>query len=388
MAEDEFDFDEGGAEASLDDFFQPAEKKPDEESPSIDEFFEPPSGQAAGPAEGGDQLPMDRDQAQEERQAAPPPPVAPGETGPGEQAPEQEQPADEGGEEGFLARNWLWIVIGLVVVAVGLGGTYFAMSILFKPDVAEIVAADKPSDKKAAKKARERPAQEKPAQPAASQEKPGEKAAAKTAPSKNSGAEKAAPTQPTKQAEDKQAESEELAKAAAETGTGKKSATKNAKPAVRSTGGPYKVQVGAYMLEASKKQPQERLQKLGYSDYHYVPMSRSLKVYHVLVGEDLEKGEADKIRTRLDSMGFKAEALAEPDGYKVRAYSYGDYGTARRTREKIRKAGLSPVTIRSETKQVTLDQLRVGGYASRSQARKAQRHLQRSGFKGAIIVKE
>jgi hypothetical protein len=155
-------------------------------------------------------------------------------------------------------------------------------------------------------------------------------------------------------------------------------------PAAPSTGGPYTVQVGSYLLATSKIQPEQQLRALGYDDFHYVPERRRIKVYHVLVGKNLTPAASNQVTARLKELGY----MPEPVTGAVKAYSYGNLATAQTTRQKILKAGLKPVEIKPETKDATLDQLRVGGYSSQAQAQRVRNELRRRGFKDAMVVKE
>jgi len=382
---DDFNLDdmdlEGGQEASLDDFFEPAssEQKDKAQGPSVDDFFAPPSGDES-------KLPMDpskADQAPPPQPAeATPPPVPAEAVGKGAGAAEA---------PGFLRRNLLWIIIGAAVVVLGLGGAYFGMTIFLKPGMPQVATApvkpaSKPSPKKPAPTAvpaRQAPSPDKPssvqAEPGGADKGAG-KAPAEPA-DKQPAKEPAAVKTITPKPEPGAAVKAPLAKPAGEPAP-------SPSPPVKSTGGPYMVQVGAYMLEASKIEPERRLKELGYADFHYEPLRRTIKIYHVLVGENLTRDKALEIMNKLSGLGYKPQIQNDSGGYKVLAYSYGSYSTAKSTRSKIQRAGLSPVMIKSETKSVTMDQLRVGGYKNRTEANKTLRHLKNSGFPGAIVVKK
>lgn len=153
--------------------------------------------------------------------------------------------------------------------------------------------------------------------------------------------------------------------------------------AVASSGGNYCVAVGAYMLAASKRDPEAQLSGMGYSNYHYVPFNRRLKIYHVYAGKNLDAQEASQIRDQLVGLGYAAEI----SGDRVLVYSYGKSSIANATKSKVQQAGIRPVEVRSEVRDVTLDQLRVGGY-SKSEAKKVLSQLRRAGFRDAILVRE
>jgi hypothetical protein len=107
-------------------------------------------------------------------------------------------------------------------------------------------------------------------------------------------------------------------------------------------------------------------------------------VYHVLVGKNLDPAASNQVMARLKELGYMPEQVTGA----VKAYSYGNLATAQATRQKILKAGLKPVEIKPETKEATLDQLRVGGYSSKAQAQRVRDELRRHGFDDAMVVKE
>jgi len=403
MPDDEFSLDDDGfgsdTESSLDDFFQPTSPKKEKEEgadqvggeePSIDDFFSPPSPPAGGPeppeSEG---LPIEKGKVAEtpppaepmfgtdddEPDIVEPPPM------PEEEAYEEEEGAEKG--PGFLKRNLLWIVVGLAVVAVGLGGTYFAMTVLFGPDQEQVAKAPPKSPEKKASPKKAQPKKSQPAKTAAANTKTGEKGAIKA----GGEAEKKPPVSITSEPETKKTAPPPEPKKEPVPPPEPQKEPKGHQP-VPNTFGPYSVQVGSYMLEASKDEPERKLKELGYATLSYAPFERTLKVYHVLVGQDMTREKAQEVMKQLEDLGYAPELMPEQGGYVVKAYSYGSYSTAKSTRSKLRKAGVPPVTIRSETKQATLDQLRVGSYKTRTDANKALRDLKKNGFSSAIIVKE
>lgn len=375
MPDDKFNFDDngdsgfGGSEASLDDFFEPAASEPakGKKGPSIDDFFAPPSPPSKPDLSFSDsQLPVKKGPVPDA--ALGPAPGLSDLSGP----PLEDETLEGPSEKGFLTRNWLWLVIGVLVVIVGLGGTYLVMTMFFKPEpppVAAVKPKPRPRPQKPEPPAPDNP---QPEQPGAKPEvqppetapavKPPEVTPPETKPEENKPA-----TPPPAPVEPKPEKKHEP---------------------VASTGGPYKVQVGSYMLEASKVEPESILKELGYNDFHYAPEQQTLKMYHVMVGKDLTREQANEMMGRIEKLGYAPEMVPGAGGYRVKAYSYGSYSIAKSTRSKISGAGLGPVTIESETSQVTLDQLRVGSYKTKTEADKALRDLKRSGFPNAIIVKE
>lgn len=404
MPDDEFNLDDAGfesdSEESLDDFFQPAgtSEKEGGEDPAIDDFFAPPSAAegpetsterapapppASAPVSAPDHLPIEKErvadlpaesQGLEAAQFAPAAPMEADE--------EQEAPVKE---KGFLGKNWLLLLIGFLVIIVGGAGGYLAVDYFIlnkKTDkVAQVKPPQKPSKRPKAKPAAKKPVNKKKPPPASPTKKPSglstkkgdEKNVAKTGKEKPK---KAAPVA---------AKTTKKTKPAPKP---KKKSPRRSGAAVASTGGDYSVQVGSYMLEASKKGPENLMRQLGYSDHHYVPYSTTLKIYHVLAGKKLSREAAGNIIKQLKGMGYVPELWPESEGYKVLVYSYGSYSVAKSTRRNVTKAGISPVTIKTETKRVSLDQLRIGSYASRLDAKKALGDLKRHGFKKAVIVKE
>jgi cell division protein FtsN len=420
MADDEFDLEDpvsgDDAEADLDDFFQPADASDgaEDKGTSVDDFFSEPD-EGGGLDAATEKLPVDP------AKAATDPVELFGDSEPvGLQEAEPEsrdsiKPPDEGdagtSEKGFFARNLiLLIILALVVLLGGSGGFLFYSLVLKKSDTKTVAAKDskksgvkaRPSGNKAVKKSDASKKDDKKAAPPA-----GEKTAGKAGSDKKSAkpaqkggdskadASKKTPDKKTRAKTDKKSETTDkkaggATVAAAAPASAKKVGQAKGRKPVPSTGGPYTVQVGAYMLKASKEDPEKSLARLGYSkDFRYVPDYRRVKIYHVIVGDNLSRDEAMKIKSKLQDMDYAApELMPEGTGYRVKVYSYGKMSVARSTKNKLAKSGLGNIQIKAETKEVTLDQLRVGSYATMADAKKAQRDLKRGGFKEAIIVKE
>ncbi|MFO8056418.1 MAG: SPOR domain-containing protein [bacterium] len=437
MADDDFSFDDnekGDDDGfSLDDFFGGDEKKSGESEgggPSIDDFFG-----STDESQPDDSLPMDRQQAQE----TPPPGGGGGEApapdpfaaetpeaGPAPAEPDfseertEPPPEAELGEEateseggGFLARNWLLLVIGVLAILVVGSGGFLGYTYFFgdggKPLTQKTIpaAADKDRDQKKdqekeKKKPSEKAADKKAKKAAVSvgtdveKEKAPDKKAAATKKKKESEKEsekekkepagggkspsskKAEPDSPSKKPEKKSAEPKEPEKKVAKAGH----------QPVKSTGGPYTVQVASYMMDASKKKPESKLKELGYNDYHYVKEHRRLWKHNVYAGEDLSRKKARQIVDKLEDMGYAPRMERHGQGYRVLVYSYGSKSVANSTRRKVARAGVQPVKVESEKKKADLDQLRVGHFSSRYKARKAQQDLRRNGFRSAYVVRE
>ncbi len=418
MPKDEFDLEDtnfNGAETSLDDFFQPAdkaaEKKP-AKGPSVDDFFAPAGGEPKPSAEtmpvskkGMKPAPDVFDDIKSDEPAGPEaPPVPLGGEGAEAAAP----------EKGFLARNWIIFVIAALVIVLGGSGGFLAVNYFLKPKTTVAQAPARPAavkpkpvkPKPAAAPAAPAPgsAETKPAEPM----KPAPAAAAKPAepmkPAPAAGtkpAPGAKPVEPVKPAPAAKPGSKEAMKPAGKPAPAAKPAVAMIVPPAKvpapkpghvpvptSGSGEYMVQVGSYMLESSKKGPEATLESLGYSQFHYVAESRRLTVYHLYAGKDLSRGDADALATKLEGMGYAPAVVPEGMAYRVEVYSYGSSGVAKSTRSKLLKAGIKNLEIKSETKVVTLSQLRVGGFSSQALAKKALADIRRGGLRGAVIVRE
>lgn len=460
MPKDEFDLEDtafsDGAEASLDDFFTPADqaaekkvaapKKPGK-GPSVDDFFSEPGAEDTKPS--AETLPVDKKRLQEVGAEAFSDMPSGEPTGP--ESPPLLQEGEEGAapesapSKGFLARNWIiFLVAGLVIVLGGSGG-FLAVNYFMKPKPELAAAKPKEEPNKAKKPAmpvKKKPEAPEAAKPLVSESAPGQPTnPAPTSETKPNQAPAGEPKPAALKPEGKEAAKPEKTAAVApvsetKTATGKPGAKETLKPgektpslppvpetkpatakpmaekplkpaptpakpapelamaekpavsAVPSTGGPYTVQVGSYMLEPSKKEPEDTLRRLGYTDYHYVPERRRLKIYHVFVGKNLARDQAQQVMSQLEDMGYSPEIVSDGAAFKVKVYSYGNSQVASSTRGKLVKAGMKNVEIKSETMDVTLDQLRAGKFATRTQAQKALNDIKRGGLKGAIIVKE
>jgi cell division septation protein DedD len=431
MPDDDFNFDDndkgGDNDFALDDFFGGEQK--DEEGaksgsggPSIDDFFG-----SADASEGSEEsLPMDRDEvmdvppsAAERREAPAPDPFAsdtPEEAAPAEPDFSEERtepPPDEyAGEEaeeaeggGFLSRNWLLLVIAVLVVLVVGSGGFLGYTYLFGNGgdsggtKATAALTDKDKDKgtspdKADKKINKAAAGKVPAPAGKSNDKKDKKSADKKTPQdKTKTADKkstaTASVKPPSPKDKDQAKQKDSAKPPDK--PDRKPPEKSASSghqAVASTGGAYTVQVASYMMDASKKHPEKELKKLGYNDYHYVKEYRRLWIYDVYAGKGLSRKEARELVEKIEDMGYAPRLEREGPGYSVLVYSYGSKSVANSTRRKLSKAGIKSVRVNADKKKVGLDQLRVGHFSSRYQARKAQRDLRRNGFRSAYVLKE
>ncbi len=152
--------------------------------------------------------------------------------------------------------------------------------------------------------------------------------------------------------------------------------------------GPYTIQVGSYMMKESMAGPEQRLARLGFSDYHYVDTKRTMRVYDVYAGGVIKRSEAEEIKAELAAIGFKPSLKKQKgDSYRVLAYSYGSRSVANQSKAKIEKAGISKVEVKTEKRTVTLHQLRVGHFSSSRSAQSAINTLKKAGF-DTILIKE
>ena len=487
MAKDDIDLESDGiednAEASLDDFFQPADKAGEASGePSIDDFFAEPLPKPKGktpsktapkqPPEApisddfdldrSDEVPGVETDAKKAKGYKPPLPPAEEPAAPAAEPGEAAPPAEK--KKGGAAKFIIMGLVVMVVLASGLVGGYYLVSKFFlskKPTEnlaqKDNLAPTQPKDKGTTGDKNATPPTDKgktgEAQPPKTETDAGKKtetpkpetSGAKTEPPKtgaDSGVKPETPkTEPGAKSEppktgadagkksdvaatggDKKTETpktepgkSEPPKTGAEADkksdggkkeTGKEAGdkksvasvdTKNITPPatetppekksghqpVTSDGGPFSVQVGSYYLETSKKRPLALLSELGYTEYHFTPEYQRVRLYHVLVGHNLSGDEAQKIKTQLEGLGYAASLEGQGS---VKAYSYGSSAIARTTQKKLLDAGFKDVHIKSETRDVNMDQLRVGKF-SKARADRALRDLRQAGFKGAIIVR-
>jgi cell division protein FtsN len=167
-----------------------------------------------------------------------------------------------------------------------------------------------------------------------------------------------------------------------------KPAAEKPKKTVGISKGPYTIQVGSYMMKESMAGPEEKLFRLGLTDYHYLDTERTMRVYDVYVGGIMKKSEAEAIQADLAGIGFKPTLKKEKgDSCRVLAYSYGSRSVANQTKAKIEKAGIGKVEVKSGRRRVTLHQLRVGHFSSARDAQGAINTLKKAGF-DTILVKE
>lgn len=370
MADDDFslDGDSSNVEASLDDFFQPAagpdaqpkEAAPSRPSPPVD-IFEP----GLSPSE------------------PPPPPVS------------EPEPAAEGEKRirKIFSTKLLIIIVAVLGVAVLGAAGYFAYSFFFakdaEPDQPAVVKTAPPVPIKKPAKVEE------PVDKKVATEKPADKAADSA---KDDSVTKAAPTpkkKPKKKPLKDKASTAEPEPDVKEPVKAKEPAKEPFKPPAKEpvktaaiSKGPYTIQVGSYMMEASMDGPEKSLSRLGFMDFHYVDINRTLNVYDVFVGGLMTKAEAGKVKSDLEGLGYEPTLKKEKlDTYRVLAYSYGSKTVANKTKSNIEKAGIGNVEIKSGRRKVTLHQLRVGHYASKTDAQKDMSSLRKAGF-DTILIKE
>lgn len=379
-------------EASLDDFFQPSTE------PSRPAATAPAKGAKVAPSD--KRLPVDRDQPFPDAASEQPPQLEVTDA-----EPASEEPKAKTG--GLFSNKLLLVIIGVLIVAVIGAGSFFAYTMFFSPK--EEVAATAPPPPKP------KPAttQETPAAPPAAEKAeaktpstpPGKTPAEGPAPAaakpekKKKGGAAPAPAQPAAHPEKPQAAAKgqpaPKPKAAGKESAAKQPETKKtpspppppappAKVALASSG-PYRIQVGAYALAASQVEPVSKLKELGLTDYNFVPRDQKIHLYDVAVGQALEKAKADELAKKLKDMGFVPRLEPNGAGSKVIAYSYGNRGDADRAKAKIERAGLGKVSIASSTRTMTVQQLRVGHFPSRSAAQATLSRLLKAGFRPVIV---
>ncbi len=402
MADDEFTLEdddavEPNAEASLDDFFQPAgETGAESPATQVDPISAP-----ADPITADVSLPIERDLPGPEDadigaiddlgadfSNSIPGPAAP------EMQPEalddysEEELDDKKPSKGLLPDKLLIIIIAALAIGVVGAGGYLLYSFLVKEEEPAITAPEKmPKAVPVAKSPKPKKASDSPD----AQDMQAAKADKQDTPVEAPKKAKPARKKPKKAREPKAAPTPEPVKTEklpkpAKPKVAKASPKAIAKPAAYKAPakGRYSLQIGAYMLDASKAEPERKLRNLGFSDYHYVDMRRTMGIYDVVVGRGLSKDESNKVISKLKGMGYVPQAKS--DG-SILVYSYSSKSIAYQTKDKISRAGLGPVDVKYQRKSITLHQLRVGSYQTHSDARTDIDKLRRAGLSPVIVTK-
>ena len=147
----------------------------------------------------------------------------------------------------------------------------------------------------------------------------------------------------------------------------------------------WSCQVGAYMLWESFDTPLAGVRGAGYSNLYYVDRDISLTVYTLSLTGQFDAATANAKAQSLVGIGFRPHLEPVGSQYRVVAYKYGKRSVAEQSKSKIEQAKLGPCEITSQKQNVTLHQLRIGAYASRSEALKVLETLRAKGFTPELV---
>jgi len=156
---------------------------------------------------------------------------------------------------------------------------------------------------------------------------------------------------------------------------------------IKPSGKGWSCQVGAYMMPESIVGVEKELRKYGFQSLYNVDTHRTLTVHHLYLVGSFDKPAGDAKLRALEQVGFKPKLEPSGNQYRVKVYSYGGKSIAQEAKSKVEKAGVGGAEIISRTELVTLHQLRVGPYLSRSEASKVLSELKSKGF-SAVLVEE
>jgi hypothetical protein len=147
----------------------------------------------------------------------------------------------------------------------------------------------------------------------------------------------------------------------------------------------WSCQVGAYMLRESIDEPLQAVKSLGYNSFYLVDKNQSLMVYHLYLKGQFDQAIANTRKASLEQIGFKPKLEAIGTQYRVKAYSYGSNAVATKSKNKIEQAKLGPAEIVSQRENVTLHQLRVGPYVTKSDALSVLQNLRAKGLNPVLV---
>jgi len=362
---DDFDFKKGkkepGVEASLDDFFQPTET----EAPSKKRGSELPiEKERVAQIKDEPELELASEEEDKPREAKK------------KKAKEKKVRAKKEPGAGGAGPSKAGLILGVVLGVLGLGilagGGYYAYSKFFKlgPQVVSKKPVSKPEPKAQVKPEEKAVAVEQ--QPSSAQ--PGGKVQEKPVSGispKPAGESKPSPVS---------------AKQAVQPSP---SVTRSSPEilSIKPSGKGWSCQVGAYMMPESIAGVAEKLKGYGFQNVYNVDVQRTLTVHHLYLVGSFDKTAGDAKLRSLEQVGFKPKLEPSGNKYRVKVYSYGQKSIAQESRSKVEKAGLGPAEVISRTEPVTLHQLRVGPYLSRSEASKVLSELKSKGF-NAVLVEE
>ncbi len=147
---------------------------------------------------------------------------------------------------------------------------------------------------------------------------------------------------------------------------------------------PYSVQVASLVLKRNAHALQLRLAKLGYQPTIHQRTARITR-YRVTAGEFPDRAEADRTAHRLSAEGFAPKLVAGAHGkFAVEVgWSFNQneaIDLARRLQQKH-----YTTQIVTKTAPTPVYAVRVGPYATKSEARQAVKALKRKGFAPVIV---
>jgi len=147
----------------------------------------------------------------------------------------------------------------------------------------------------------------------------------------------------------------------------------------------WSCQVGAYMLRESIDDPLQEVRSLGYKSLYLVDKDQSLMVYHLYLRGQFDLAAANAKKASLEQIGFKPRLEPLGTQYRVKAYSYGSNAVAAKSKNKIEQAKLGPAEIIPKREKVTLHQLRVGPYVTKSDALSVLQNLRAKGLSPVLV---
>jgi len=151
-----------------------------------------------------------------------------------------------------------------------------------------------------------------------------------------------------------------------------------------SGGGPYSVQVGAYLFKSSLKEPMKTLVEMGFQPQINVTQ-KMVTMNRILVGNFRSKEVANAAIQDLAEEGIKAKMMQKPnDFYATLIGTYFYKRSANKVVKRLEEFGydvfLDQVKVKSD-----LQELRVGSYPSEDAAKADIARLKSQGLSGVVV---
>ena len=154
-------------------------------------------------------------------------------------------------------------------------------------------------------------------------------------------------------------------------------------PRAEAAPGAYSLQVGAMVNEANAQKLRQRLEQLGYSPSIRKGVA-NVRRHAVIVGDFADRAGAEDLVKRLAGQGVRGRVVSQGGRFALEAGTFGNEDDAIDLARELQKLNYLP-KIQDVQQNATIYQVRVGSYASREEARQKGAELQGKGFRYFVV---